>query len=145
MRPPDSGRRVGQRDSFAPSWEAVYRRASPLTTETLQSTSTSCEPATGGGQNHTYTATNDGPHQPVPNAARDCPASRCIVCREEANSSGHILLQCPGLAGTRLRLRLLGTIHPPPEVIGDADVFSPHPPHGAGEGPSGAIARLSRA
>ena len=142
---PDSGRRVGQRDSFAPSWEAVYRRASPLTTETLQSTSTSCEPATGGGQNHTYTATNDGPHQPVPNAARDCPASRCIVCREEANSPGHILLQCPGLAGTRLRLRLLGTIHPPLEVIGDADVFSLHLPHGAGEGPFGAIALLSRA
>ena len=44
---------------------------------------------------------------------RDCPASRCIICREEADSPGHILLRCPSLAETRLRL--LGSIYPLPE------------------------------
>ena len=55
-------------------------------------------------------------------SARTCPAARCIVCREEADSPGHILLRCPSLAGTRLRL--LGTIYPPPEAMRDADVVA---------------------
>ena len=50
----------------------------------------------------------------------DCPASRCLVCREEADSPAHVLLRCPCLAGTRLRL--LGSIHPPPQAMRDADV-----------------------
>ena len=53
---------------------------------------------------------------------RDCPASRCIVCRKETNSPGHILLRCPSLAGTRPRL--LGAIHPPPEAMRDADAVA---------------------
>ena len=55
-------------------------------------------------------------------SARNCPAARCIVSREEADSPGHILLRCPSLAGTRLRL--LGSIYPPPEAMRDADVVA---------------------
>ena len=39
-----------------------------------------------------------------------CPAVLCEVCREEADTPTHVLLRCPCLAGTRLRV--FGTIHP---------------------------------
>ena len=39
-----------------------------------------------------------------------CPAALCEVCREEADAPAHVLLRCPCLAGTRLRL--FGNIHP---------------------------------
>ena len=52
----------------------------------------------------------------------DCPASRCLVCREEADSPAHVLLRCPCLAGTRRRL--LGSIHQPPQAMRDADVVA---------------------
>ncbi|KAF0303168.1 RNA-directed DNA polymerase from mobile element jockey [Amphibalanus amphitrite] len=38
-----------------------------------------------------------------------CPAARCRVCREEADTPRHVLLRCPALAGRRLRR--LGNIH----------------------------------
>ena len=53
---------------------------------------------------------------------RACPASRCLVCREEADSPAHVLLRCPCLAGARLRL--LGSIYPPPEAMRDATVVA---------------------
>ena len=40
----------------------------------------------------------------------DCPASRCLVCREEADSPAHVLLRCPCLAGTRASP---SGLHPP--------------------------------
>ena len=40
----------------------------------------------------------------------DCKAAYCRVCREERDTPEHVLLRCPCLAGTRLRL--FGTIHP---------------------------------
>ena len=46
------------------------RSPSPETTGTQPSTSTSCEPATGGGLSHIFTASDVGLHQPVPDAAR---------------------------------------------------------------------------
>ena len=55
-------------------------------------------------------------------SGRDCPASRCLVCREEADTPGHVLLRCLCLAGPRLRL--LGSIHPPPTAMRDADVVA---------------------
>ena len=53
---------------------------------------------------------------------RNCPAARCIVCREDADSPGHIFLRFPSLVGTRLRL--LGCIYPPPKAMRGADVFA---------------------
>ena len=46
-----------------------------------------------------------------------CPAALCLVCREEADTSEHILLRCPALM--RTRFRLLGTIAPSPEDVRD--------------------------
>ena len=40
---------------------------------------------------------------------KGCPAALCTVCREEADTPEHVLLRCPSLAGTRLRLG--GNIH----------------------------------
>ena len=40
---------------------------------------------------------------------RECPAELCLVCREEADTPGHVLLRCPCLAA--VRLRILGTIY----------------------------------
>ena len=76
-------------------------------------------------------------------SARNCPAARCIVSREEADSPRHILLRCPSLAGTRLRL--LGSIYPPPEAMRDATSSRSWPqPLPATWSPSGAMARRSR-
>ena len=36
-----------------------------------------------------------------------CPVVRCLVCREGPDTPEHVLLECPCLAG--VRLRLLGT------------------------------------
>ena len=46
-----------------------------------------------------------------------CPAALCEVCREEADTPTHVLLRCPCLAGTRLRL--FGNIHPHPTQLRD--------------------------
>ena len=46
-----------------------------------------------------------------------CPAGRCIVCREEADTPHHILLRCPALM--ERRLRRLGTICPTPQEVRD--------------------------
>ncbi|XP_043205423.1 uncharacterized protein LOC122372368 [Amphibalanus amphitrite] len=51
-----------------------------------------------------------------------CRAGRCPVCREEADTPGHVLLRCPALMN--LRFRLLGTIHPSHEEIRSADVVA---------------------
>ncbi|KAF0302132.1 putative RNA-directed DNA polymerase from transposon BS [Amphibalanus amphitrite] len=53
---------------------------------------------------------------------KDCPAARCIVCKEEADTPEHVLLRCPSLAG--LRLRLLGNIHVDPAQLRDGDVVA---------------------
>ena len=48
---------------------------------------------------------------------RSCPAVRCLVCREGPNTPEHVLLECPCLAGARLRL--LGNIRPDPSQLRD--------------------------
>ena len=40
----------------------------------------------------------------------NCKAAYCQVCREERDKPEHMLLRCPCLTGTRLRL--FGTLHP---------------------------------
>ena len=51
-----------------------------------------------------------------------CPAARCAVCREEADTPEHVLLRCPSLAGTRLRLG--GSIHLDPRQLRDDDLVA---------------------
>ena len=46
-----------------------------------------------------------------------CPAALCAVCREETDTPTHVLLGCPCLAGTRLRL--FGNNHPHPRQLRD--------------------------
>ena len=46
-----------------------------------------------------------------------CPAARCLVCREGPDTPEHVLLQCPCLAGARLRL--FGNIYPDPSQLRD--------------------------
>ena len=53
---------------------------------------------------------------------RRCNAARCTVCREEADTPGHILLRCPALM--RLRHRLLGNINPSPEETRSGDIVA---------------------
>ena len=52
--------------------------------------------------------------RPTPGCERcndvKCPAARCRVCMEEADTPRHVLLRCPALVGRRLRR--LGTIDP---------------------------------
>ena len=45
----------------------------------------------------------------------ECPAALCEVCQEEADTPIQVLLRCPCLAGTRLRL--FGTIYPDPTQL----------------------------
>ena len=121
MRPPGSGRRAGPRGNSATSWEAVYRRPSPETTGTQPSTSTSCEPATGGGQNHICTVSDDGLHQPVPDAERG--TAQPLHCLQRGDVLVRAcLLRCQSLAGTRLRL--LDSIYLPPEAMKDVEVVA---------------------
>ncbi|KAF0290371.1 RNA-directed DNA polymerase from mobile element jockey [Amphibalanus amphitrite] len=42
-------------------------------------------------------------------ADTECPAARCLVCGEEADTPRHVLLRCPCLCGTRLHA--LGNMH----------------------------------
>ena len=46
-----------------------------------------------------------------------CPAALCLVCREGPDTPAHVLLECPCLAGTRLRL--FGNIYPDPTQLRD--------------------------
>ena len=46
-----------------------------------------------------------------------CPAALCRVCREEPDTPEHVMLRCPCLAGTRLRI--FGTIHPETRQLRD--------------------------
>ena len=55
-------------------------------------------------------------------AEKRCPAALCAVCREEADTPEHVLLRCPALAGTRLRLT--GNIHLEPSQLRDADLVA---------------------
>ena len=55
-------------------------------------------------------------------ADKECPAARCVVCREEADTPEHVLLRCPCLAG--LRLRLLGNIFVDPTRLRDGGVVA---------------------
>ena len=52
----------------------------------------------------------------------ECAAALCTVCREEADTPAHILLRCPALMHTRLRL--LGTILPTVEDVRSAEVVA---------------------
>ena len=52
-----------------------------------------------------------------------CPAALCEVCRGEADTPTHVLLRCPCLAGTRLRL--FGTIHPDTTQLREAEPWRP--------------------
>ena len=52
----------------------------------------------------------------------ECPAARCRVCSEEADTPRHVLLRCPALAGRRLRR--LGTINPEATEVRDDGVVA---------------------
>ena len=52
----------------------------------------------------------------------ECPAARCRVCSEEADTPRHVLLRCPALAGRRLRR--LGTIYPEATEVRDDGVVA---------------------
>ena len=53
---------------------------------------------------------------------KGCPAARCRVCKEEADTPRHVLLECPALA--RRRLLRLGSIHPDASIARDDDVVA---------------------
>ena len=55
--------------------------------------------------------------RPTPECAqcddKECPAGRCLVCSEAADTPAHVLLECPCLYGPRLRAlgNIIGTAH----------------------------------
>lgn len=51
-----------------------------------------------------------------------CPAARCLVCKEGADTPEHVLLSCPCLAGARLRMT--GNIHLRPEQLRDGGLVA---------------------
>ena len=53
---------------------------------------------------------------------KECRAGRCVICKEEADTPEHILLNCPALMG--VRLRHLGNIHPSTEEIRSSGVVA---------------------
>ena len=52
----------------------------------------------------------------------DCPAGRCLVCGEAADTPAHVLLECPCLFGPRLRA--LGNIIGSREDVRRDDVMA---------------------
>ena len=63
---------------------------------------------------------------PIPDcpqcANKACQGGRCSVCKEEAYTPEHILLNCPALMG--VRLRHLGSIYPRPEEVRSSGVVA---------------------
>ena len=55
-------------------------------------------------------------------ADTDCPAARCLVCGEEADTPQHVLMRCPCLCG--VRLHALGNIHGRPTDMRRDDVVA---------------------
>ncbi|KAF0288946.1 RNA-directed DNA polymerase from mobile element jockey [Amphibalanus amphitrite] len=55
-------------------------------------------------------------------ADTECPAARCLVCGEEADTPRHVLLRCPCLCGTRLHA--LGNMHGRPPDLRRDDVVA---------------------
>ena len=58
---------------------------------------------------------------PIMGGCQGCSSDGCreswfLLCREEPDETGHLLLRCPALMGTRSRKCL--TIHPEPEEVG---------------------------
>ncbi|KAF0300914.1 Ribonuclease H [Amphibalanus amphitrite] len=51
-----------------------------------------------------------------------CPAARCLVCEEEADTPQHVLLRCPCLCGARLLA--MGNIHGRPTDLRRDDVVA---------------------
>ncbi|KAF0311442.1 hypothetical protein FJT64_017761 [Amphibalanus amphitrite] len=55
--------------------------------------------------------------RPTPECAqcddKECPAGRCLVCSEAADTPAHVLLECPCLYGPRLRAlgNIIGAAH----------------------------------
>ncbi|KAF0298223.1 Dedicator of cytokinesis protein 7 [Amphibalanus amphitrite] len=54
----------------------------------------------------------------------DCPAARCPLCGEQADTPRHILLTCPGLMGVRLRIPAVGNILPTVEEVRRGDTVA---------------------
>ena len=52
----------------------------------------------------------------------DCPAGRCLVCGEAADTPAHVLLECPCLYGPRLRM--LGNIVATERDLSNDDVVA---------------------
>ncbi|XP_043207002.1 uncharacterized protein LOC122373221 [Amphibalanus amphitrite] len=48
-----------------------------------------------------------------------CPAARCELCREEADTPAHVLMRCPALMNSRFRV--FGSIHPTHEDLRSND------------------------
>ena len=53
---------------------------------------------------------------------KKCPAASCLVCGEEADTPEHVLMDCPCLAGARLRI--LGSIYSTPTQLQDDGVVA---------------------
>ena len=51
-----------------------------------------------------------------------CPAARCLVCEEEADTPQHVLLRCPCLCGARLLA--MGDIYGRPTDLRRDDVVA---------------------
>ena len=68
------------------------------------------------------------PNRPLPSPAcagcpnKKCPAASCLVCGEEADTPEHVLMDCPCLAGARLRI--LGSIYSTPTQLQDDGVVA---------------------
>ena len=53
---------------------------------------------------------------------KTCRVGWCMVCKEEADTPRHVLLECPALMG--VRLRHLGSIYPKPEEVRSSGVVA---------------------
>ena len=51
-----------------------------------------------------------------------CPAARCTLCREGADTPEHVMLRCPCLTGARFRAT--GNIHVSPERLRDGGLVA---------------------
>ena len=110
-----AGRVVPSADGFAPPACCRRGRSSSRGGRSREPATAGPAPPSGG----------TGSSRAPPGAARSArtrSAALCPVCREEANTPGHVLLRCPALM--RTRFRLLGAIAPSPEDMRSDDVVA---------------------
>ena len=88
-----------------------------------RSTHTSCGRATGGSRPQYLHRIGRRPTTTCPGCANfGCPAARCLVCDEEADTPRHVTLRCPCLGGASLHA--LGCIFGQPSDLRRDDVVA---------------------